>query len=73
MDSDMPIIVRAVVRGGYVEPLEPLDVADGTEVLVTVPEPGDPDDVLWRLASHSSLARAWITPDDDVYDALAEE
>lgn len=45
----------------------------GTEVLVTVPEPGDPDDVLWRLASHSSLARAWITPDDDVYDALAEE
>lgn len=72
MESGMPTIVRGIVRGGHVEPLEPLNVVDGTEVLVALPDQGDADEALWRLAAHVSLKRAWESPDDDVYDALSK-
>jgi predicted DNA-binding antitoxin AbrB/MazE fold protein len=68
----MPTIVRGIVRGGVIEPSEPLVVADGTEVLVAVPDAEEPDDALWRQASQESLRRAWVSPEDDVYDALSE-
>lgn len=67
----MPRVLRGVVRGGRIEPVEPLDVADGTEVLVTLPTEGDSDLALWRLASHASLQHAW-EPEDDVYDELSK-
>jgi hypothetical protein len=72
MESGMPMIVRGVVRDGRIEPLEPLNVADGTQVLVALPEEGESDDALWRLSTQVSLQRAWESPDDDVYDALSK-
>ena len=71
MEPAMPAVVRAVVRNGRIEPVEPLNVSDGTEVLVAVPLEGESEEALWRLASHASLVRAW-DESDDVYDALAK-
>lgn len=34
----MPIDVRAVFHSGKIEPLEPLDLAEGEEILVTITE-----------------------------------
>ena len=71
MEPAMPAVVRAVIRNGRIEPVEPLNVSEGTEVLVTVPLEGEGEEALCRLASHASLHRAW-DESDDVYDALAE-
>lgn len=72
MGAEMPTIVRGIVRGGVIEPVEPLRVADGTEVFVAVPDVGEPDDTVWQRAAELSLHRAWSSPDDDVYDALSK-
>ena len=37
--------IRARVRRGLFEPLEPIDVPDGTEVLVTVPDRPSSEDL----------------------------
>ena len=59
--------IRAVVNGGRIEPLEKLDVPDGTEVLVTVLSNGDD---FWLNASEVSLKAIWDNPEDDVYAEL---
>jgi predicted DNA-binding antitoxin AbrB/MazE fold protein len=61
--------IRAVVNGGKIEPLEKLDLPDGTQVLVTVLPDGD--DFLLR-ASELSLSAIWDNPEDDVYAELLE-
>lgn len=71
MEPPMPAVVRAVIRNGRIEPIEPLTVSEGTEVLVAVPLEGEGEEALWRLAAHTSLLRAW-DESDDVYDALAK-
>lgn len=58
---------RAVVNGGRIEPLEDLDVPDGTEVLITVLSNGDD---FWLKASEGSLKAIWDNPEDDVYAEL---
>jgi predicted DNA-binding antitoxin AbrB/MazE fold protein len=59
--------IRLVVNKGKIEPLEKLDVPDGTQVLVTVLSN---DDDFWLNASESSLNAIWDNPDDDVYAEL---
>jgi predicted DNA-binding antitoxin AbrB/MazE fold protein len=59
--------IRAVVNEGRIEPLDKLDLPDGTQVLVTVLANGD--DFLLR-ASEISLNDIWDNPEDDVYAEL---
>ena len=61
--------IRAVVNEGKIEPLEKLDVPDGTEVLVTILSNGDD---FWLKASSPSLNAIWDNPEDDVYAELLE-
>jgi predicted DNA-binding antitoxin AbrB/MazE fold protein len=61
--------IRAVVSQGRIEPLEKLDMPDGTEVLVTALSNGDN---FWLTASDSSLSALWNNPEDDVYAELLE-
>lgn len=59
--------IRAIVNEGRIEPLEELDVPDGTEVLVTILSNGDD---FWLKATESSLSAIWDNPEDDVYGEL---
>ena len=61
--------IRAVVNEGRIEPLDKLDLPDGTQVLVTVLPNGD--DFLLR-ASEVSLNAIWDNPEDDIYIELVE-
>ena len=61
--------IRAVVNEGRIEPLEKLDMPDGTEVLVTALSKGED---FWLKASESSLNAIWDNPEDDVYAELLE-
>jgi predicted DNA-binding antitoxin AbrB/MazE fold protein len=63
--------LRAVVREGRIELLEPVDLLEGTKVLVTLL----PDEVteFWLSASQVSLDTLWDNPEDDVYGQLLKE
>jgi len=61
--------IRAVVNEGRIEPLEKLDVSDGTEVRVTMRSNSDD---FWLKASEPSLKAIWDNPEDDVYAELLE-
>ena len=61
--------IRAVVNEGRIEPLEKLDMPDGTEVLVTALSNGDD---FWLKVSEQSLNAIWDNPEDDVYAELLE-
>jgi predicted DNA-binding antitoxin AbrB/MazE fold protein len=60
--------VRAVVHDGKIEPLDRLDLPEGTRVLVTVVQEDEGD--FWREASQPSLEAVWDNPEDDVYGQL---
>ena len=61
--------IRAVVNDGRIEPLDKLNLPDGTEVLVTVLSNGDD---FWLRASESSLNTIWDNSEDDIYAELLE-
>ena len=61
--------IRAVVNQGKIEPVEKLDVPDGTEVMVTVLSNGNN---FWLAASEPSLNSVWDNAEDDVYAELLE-
>lgn len=61
--------IRAIVSEGRIEPLEKLEMPDGTAVLVTVLANGDD---FWLRASEPSLKAIWDNPEDDVYAELLE-
>lgn len=63
----MEEIIRAVVNEGKIEPLDKLELPNGTEVLVTVLPNGDD---FWLRASETSLNAIWDNPEDDVYAEL---
>jgi hypothetical protein len=63
--------LQAVVRQGRIELLEPIQLADGTHVLVTVASPDD-DQEFWLGASQASLDKVWDYSEDDVYAELLE-
>ncbi|PYU93166.1 MAG: hypothetical protein DMG08_10935 [Acidobacteria bacterium] len=62
--------VWAVVREGKIEVLEPLDLPEGTRVLVTVLSEEDPQ--FWLNSSQSALDRVWDNNEDDVYAQLLQ-
>jgi hypothetical protein len=59
--------ISAVIRGGKVELLEPVQLPEGTRVVVT---PLHPEDTFWQNISQSSLDEVWNNPEDDVYGEL---
>jgi predicted DNA-binding antitoxin AbrB/MazE fold protein len=61
--------IRAVVNDGRIEPVEKLELPDGTEVLVTILSNGDD---FWLNVSEESLKAIWDNPEDDVYAELLE-
>jgi hypothetical protein len=67
---NMPNTIRAVVRGGKIEPLEKIEIPDGTEVLVT-PLIDEPE--FWLGVGERSLDSVWDNAEDDVYAGLLEK
>jgi predicted DNA-binding antitoxin AbrB/MazE fold protein len=63
--------VRAVVHDGRIEPLDRLDLPEGTRVLVLVVD--DEENDFWAAASQPSLEAVWGDPADDVYGQLLED
>jgi hypothetical protein len=66
----MPQPTWAVIRDGKIELLEPLDLPDGTMVIVTTPMETETDAEFWRDASASTLNKIWNNDKDDIYAEL---
>jgi hypothetical protein len=64
--------VRAVVKDGRIQLLEPIEIADGTEVLVTVPTDDDDREFLMRI-TEQAFAAIWDNPEDDAHGELLKE
>lgn len=60
--------LRAVVHEGQIQPVEPLDLPEGTQLVIMCID--DDDSAFWKAASAPSLADAWDNPEDDVYAEL---
>ena len=60
--------VRAVVRDGKIELLEPVILPDGAQVLVTILS--QDEQTFWQDASESALHQIWDNDQDDVYAQL---
>ncbi len=67
----MTSTVRAIIREGRIETLEPVSFPDGAQVLVTLRS--DEEGELWLQASQQALHKIWDNAEDDVYAALLEE
>ena len=63
--------LRAVVREGRIQLLEPVDLSEGTQVLVTLL--ADEEAEFWLSASQGSLDTLWDNLEDDVYGQLLQE
>jgi hypothetical protein len=63
--------LRAVVRSGKIELLEPRNLPEGMQLLIVCPTESDSE--FWQAASQSSIDKIWDNPEDDVYAALLEE
>lgn len=64
----MLVTIRAIVRDGKIELLEPTTLPDGAQVLVTVLT--NEELAFWQAASATTLDRIWDNPEDDVYADL---
>lgn len=67
----MVTTVWAFVRNGIIEPVEPVELSEGSKVLVTLLRADE--DWFWLEASRSSLDAVWGNPGDDTYARLLEE
>lgn len=63
--------VWAIVREGKIEPLEPVELPEGSKVLVTLLS--DEDARFWLHISQISLDTIWDNTEDDIYAKLLEE
>jgi predicted DNA-binding antitoxin AbrB/MazE fold protein len=63
----MPNTIKATVSEGRIKLLEPVDIPEGTDLLVTILSD---DAEFWLRASESSLAAIWDNEEDDVYEQL---
>ena len=63
--------VRAVVRQGKIEVVEPVDLPEGTTVLVTLLI--EEDTLFWSRVSQGALDTIWDNAGDDVYAELLKE
>jgi predicted DNA-binding antitoxin AbrB/MazE fold protein len=63
--------LRAVIHEGKIEPLEQIDLPEGSKVLVTLLP--DEEVEFWLQTSHAALDRIWDNPEDDVYAELLKK
>ena len=63
--------LRAVLHDGKIEPLEKVELPEGTKVVVTLLT--DDEAEFWIGASQNSLDAIWANPEDDVYGQLLKE
>jgi len=63
--------LRAIIREGKIEPLEQVDLPEGSKVLVTLLS--DEDVEFWLQASQASLDTIWDNPEDDAYAQLLKK
>ena len=63
--------LRAIIREGKIEPLEQVDLPEGSKVLVALLS--DEEAEFWLQAGQASLDTIWDNPEDDVYARLLEE
>ena len=63
--------VWAVVRSGKIEPVEPVELPEGSRLLVTLVSEAESD--FWLQASQPSLDAIWNNPEDEVYAQLLEK
>jgi hypothetical protein len=63
--------VRAVVRQGKIEMVEPVDLPEGTALLVTLLN--DEDTLFWSRVGQAALDTIWDNAGDDVYAELLKE
>ncbi len=63
--------VRAIVRQGKIEVVEPVDLPEGTMVLVTLLI--EEDTLFWSRVSQVALDTIWDNAGDDVYAELLKE
>jgi predicted DNA-binding antitoxin AbrB/MazE fold protein len=63
--------LKAVIHEGKIEPLEQVDLPEGSKVLVTLLP--DEDAEFWLGAGQTSLDAIWANPEDDVYGELLKE
>lgn len=49
-------------------PLEPVDLPEGAEVLITILT--ESENLFWQSASSSTLEKIWSNTEDDVYEKL---
>ena len=60
--------LRAIIHEGKIEPLEQVDLPEGSKVLVRLL--ADDEDDFWLQTSRPSLDTIWDNPEDDVYRSL---
>lgn len=70
--------VRAIVREGKVELLEPLELPEGAEALVTLLTKNsivstEADAVFWSHASVPVASAIWDNAEDDIYAELLQK
>jgi predicted DNA-binding antitoxin AbrB/MazE fold protein len=63
--------LRAVIREGRIEPLEQVDLPEGSKALVTLLP--DEEAEFWLGAGQASLDSIWANPEDNVYAQLLKE
>ena len=63
--------VRAVVRDGKIEVVEPVELPEGSTVLVTLLNEEEP--LFWSRISQIALDTIWDNAGDDVYAELLKE
>jgi predicted DNA-binding antitoxin AbrB/MazE fold protein len=70
-DTVMSKTLRAVIHAGKIEPLEQIDLPEGSKVLVTLLP--DEEVEFWLQTSQASLDRIWDNSEDDVYAELLKK
>jgi predicted DNA-binding antitoxin AbrB/MazE fold protein len=60
----------AVVRDGQIQLSQPIDLPEGSKVLVTLLP--DEDSQFWQQISQTSLDTVWNNAEDDIYGQLLE-
>lgn len=67
----MSIQLSVTIRDGKLEPLEPIDLPEGTQIIVTLDAPAesteDPESAAWYALSLQGLNRAY-SDDEPEYD-----
>ena len=63
--------VRAVIRQGKIEVIEPVELPEGATALVTLL--AEEDTLFWSSVTAVSLDKIWDNAEDDVYAELLKE